>query len=121
MGITWASPTKRGGRLDDCRSASPTASVAKCAVSEATKERVHANDVHAHIRPWARENPVTRGVAKLNLLWIAPPRDSCSRVASGVAKLRARRAAGRQSGTNNTPRNEARNRIPFGALIPRNV
>ena len=54
MGITWASPTKRGGRLDDCRSASPTASVAKCAVSEATKERVHANDVHAHIRPWAK-------------------------------------------------------------------
>ena len=31
-----------------------------------------------------------------------PPGTVRSRVASGVAKLRARRAAGRQSGTNNT-------------------
>ena len=89
MGITWASPTKWGGRLDDCRSASPTASVAKCAVSEATKERVHANDVHAHIRPWARENPVTRGVAKLNLSpFRQPPLQSWEVGASTVPRVR---------------------------------
>ena len=43
-----------------------------------------------------------------------PPGTVRSRVASGVAKLRARRAAGRQSGTNNTPRDAAAHVVAGG-------